>query len=104
MHDALTKREIQNYHLMQTEEATVLVSSLLRHSDNHKERVAVSTITFIVYYHPLIMSGNDHAVEGIEKFNDRFAETVAMGSYYVDYFFWMDTSLLGPGLVFDYSL
>ena len=76
---------------MQTKEATVLVSSLLKHSGNHKQdghfkRVAASTIMSIVYDHPTIMSDHDHAVEGIEKFNDRFAETVAMGSYYVDIF------------------
>ena len=93
-HDALTKRAIQNYHPMQLKEATVLVSSLLKRSDNHKQdghfkRVTASTIMSIVYDYPTIMSDHDHAVEGIEKFNDRFAKTVAMGSYYVDIFPWI---------------
>ena len=93
-HEALTKRAIQNHQPMQTKEATVLVSSLLRHSDNRKQdghfkRLAASTIMSILYDYPTILSDHDHAVEGIEKFNDRLARTLTPGSYYVDMFPWM---------------
>ena len=75
-------------------EATVLVSSLLRHSANHKldallKRRAASTIMSIVYDYPTVLSDHDHAVEGIEKFGDRLAQALTMGSYFVDIFPWM---------------
>ena len=93
-HEALTKRAIQNYQPMQTKEATIPVSSLLRHSDNRKQdghfkRLAASTIMSILYDYPTILSDHDHAVEGIEKFDDYFAQTLTTGSYYVDIFPWM---------------
>ena len=93
-HEALTKRAIQNYHPVLTKEATVLISSLLRHSANHKldalfKRRAASTIMSIVYDYPTVLSDDDHAVEGIEKFNNRLAHALAMGSYFVDIFPWM---------------
>jgi len=93
-HEALTKRVIQNYHPIQMKEATILVSSLLRNSANHKQdghfkRLAASTIMSIVYDYPTILSDHDHAVEGVEKFNDHFARTLTMGSYFVDIFPWM---------------
>jgi len=93
-HEALTKRAIQNYHPILMKEATVLVSSLLRHSANHKHdglfrRRAASTIMSIVYDYPTVLSDHDHAIEGIEKFNDRLAQTLTMGSYFVDIFPWM---------------
>ena len=86
-HEALTKRAIQNYQPMQTKEATILVSSLLRHSDyrkqdDHFKRLAASTIMSILYDYPTILSDHDHAIEGIEKFNDRFAQTLTTGSLY----------------------
>ena len=69
-HEALTKGVIKNYHPIQMKEATILVSSLLRHSTNHKldahfKRLAVSTIMCIVYDHPTVLSDRDYAVEGI---------------------------------------
>jgi len=93
-HEALTKRVIQNYHPIQMKEATVLVSSLLRNSANRKQdvhfkRLAASTIMSILYDYPTILSDHDQAVEGIEKFNDRFAQALTMGSYFVDIFPWM---------------
>ena len=93
-HEALTKRAIQNYHPIQMKEATVLVSALLRHSANHKldglfKRRAASTIMSIVYDYPTVLSDDNHAVEGIEKFNDRLAQTLTTGSYLVDIFPWM---------------
>jgi cytochrome P450 len=93
-HEALTKRAIQNYHPIQMKEATILVSSLLRHSANHKQdghfkRRAASTIMSIVYDYPTILSDHDHAVEEIEKYNGRIAQALTMGSYFVDIFPWM---------------
>ena len=75
-------------------EATIVVSSLLKHSTNRKpdvhfKRLAASTIMSIVYDYPTILSNHDRGIEGIEKFNDRVAEAVTMGSYFVDIFPWM---------------
>jgi len=93
-HEALTKKSIQNYHPIQMKEATILVSSLLAPSanlkpDGHYKRLAASTIMSIVYDYPTILSEHDHAVEGIENFNDRIGHAVTMGSYFVDIFPWM---------------
>jgi hypothetical protein len=93
-HEALTKKSIQNYHPIQMKEATILVSSLLTPSanlkqDGHYKRLAASTIMSIVYDYPTIQSEHDHAVEGIEKFNDRISRALTMGSYFVDIFPWM---------------
>ena len=93
-HEALTKRAVQNYHPILMKEATVLVSSLLMHSANHNQhgdfhRRAVSTVMSIVYDYPTILSDHDYAVEGIERFNDRLAQALTMGSYFVDIFPWM---------------
>ena len=75
-------------------EATILVSSLLRHTLNDKldgdfKRLATSTIISIVYDHPTILSDNDcaAAVEGIEKLNVRLEKAMAVGSYFVNIFF-----------------
>ena len=93
-HEALTKKSIQNYHSIQMKEATILVSSLLTppvklKQEGQYKRLAASTIMSIVYDHPTILSEHDHAVEGIEKFNDRISHAVTMGSYIVDIFPWM---------------
>ena len=93
-HEALTKKSIQSYHPIQIKEATILISSLLTSSanlkqDGHYKRLAASTIMSIVYDYPTILSEHDHAVEGIEKFNDRIGRAVTMGSYFVDIFPWM---------------
>ena len=93
-HEALTKRAVQNYRPVQMKEATILVSSLLTPSaglkqDGHFKRSAASTIMSIVYDYPTIVSEHDHAVEGIEKYNDRLSYTMTMGYYLVDIFPWM---------------
>ena len=95
-HEALTKRAIQNYHPIQMKEATVLVSSLLRRSVNHKQdghwqfkRLSASTIMSIVYDYPTVLSEHDDAVKGIEKRIRRLAQAMTMGSYFVDIFPWM---------------
>ena len=93
-HEALSRRAVQNYHPIQTKEATILVSSLLTPSTNlkqnsHFNRLAASTIMSIVYDYPTIMSEHDQGVENIEKYNDRLSYAVIMGSYFVDIFPWM---------------
>ena len=93
-HEALTKTAVKKYNHIQTKEATVLVSSLLMPSsdlklDRHFKRLAASTIMSIVYDYPTILSGDDHAVEKIERYNDRLSHSAAMGSYFVDIFPWM---------------
>jgi len=104
-HEALTKRVIQNYHPIQIKEATILVSSLLRNPANHKpdvhfKRLAASTIMSILYDYPTILSEHDHAVEGIEKFNDRITQALTMGSYFVDILPWMKYIPARSGLCF----
>jgi hypothetical protein len=93
-HEALTKRALQGYHPIQMKEATILVSSLLTPSanlkqDRHFKRLAASSIMSIVYDYPTIKSDHDHAVEKIEKYNDRLSQALTMGSYFVDIFPWM---------------
>jgi hypothetical protein len=93
-HEALTKRAVKNYHLIQMKEATILVSSLLTPSanlkqDRHFKRLAASTVMSIIYDYPTIMSEHDYAVEKIEKYNDRLGHALALGSYFVDIFPWM---------------
>jgi cytochrome P450 len=94
-HEALTKRAIQNYHSIQMKEATILTSSLLmpstdRKQDRHFRRTATSTIMSILYDYPTVMSEHDHAVEKIEKFIDHLSHALAVGSYFVDIFPWMN--------------
>ena len=94
-HESLTKRVVQNYHPIQTKEATILVSSLLAPSadlkqDRHFKRLATSTIMSIVYDYPTIMSEHDHAVENIERYLDRLSSAFTVGSYFVDIFPWMN--------------
>jgi cytochrome P450 len=93
-HEALTMRAIQYYHPIQMKEATILVSLLLAPStnlkqDRHFKRLAASTIMSIVYDYPTIMSEHDHAVEKVERYNDRTSHATGMGSYFVDIFPWM---------------
>ena len=94
-HESLTKRMVQNYQPIQTKEATILVSSLMAPSadlkqDRHFKRLAASTIMSIVYDNPTIMTEHDHAVENIEKYNDRISYAFTVGSYFVDIFPWMN--------------
>jgi len=42
----------------------------------------------IVYDYPTILSDDENAIEGIEKFNSQLVQAVTMGSY-VDIFPWM---------------
>jgi cytochrome P450 len=93
-HEALTKRAVQAYRPIQMKEATILVSSLLTPSanlkqDRHFKRLAASTIMSIVYDYPTIVSEHDHAIEKIEKYNDRLSHAMTPGSYFVDIFPWM---------------
>ena len=93
-HEALTKRAVKNYNLIQTKEATVLVSSLLMPSSNlkqdrHFKRLAASTIMSIVYDYPTIMSEHDPTFEKIERHINRTGHAAEMGSYFVDIFPWM---------------
>ena len=94
-HEALTKRAVQRYYPIQMKEATILVSSLLKRSaslkqDEHFKRLAASTIMSIVYDHPTIRSEHDHAVEKIQRYNDRMSHASNVGSYFVDIFPWMN--------------
>ena len=94
-HEALTKRVVQSYHPIQMKEATILVSSLLKPSanlklDEHFKRLAASTIMSIVYDYPTIMTEHNHAVEEIEKYNDRMSRATVVGTYLVDVFSWMN--------------
>ena len=111
-HEALTKRAIQNYQPIQTKEATILLSSLLKkHSANQKQdsrykRLAASTIMSIVYDYPAIQTDNERIaeVEGIENFNDRLIEALTLGSFFVDIFPWMKYIPARSWLYFDNSL
>jgi hypothetical protein len=93
-HEALTKRVVQNYHPIQTKEATILASSLVLSSadvDLPKEfhRTAASTIMSIVYDYPTLESINDPAVKSIEDFILRISKAMKPGRYLVNIFPWM---------------
>lgn len=94
-HEALTRRTVQNYHPIQTKEASILISSLLAPSaslrqDAHFKRLAASTIMSIVYDYPTVTSEHDDVIEKIETYNDRNSHAVIMGSYLVDVFPWIN--------------
>jgi hypothetical protein len=93
-HEALTKRVVQNYHPIQTKEATILASSLLSPCDGlglekHFHRLAASTILSIVYDYPTLESIDDPILEKVEAYNLRISHAVTPGSFYVDIFPWM---------------
>jgi hypothetical protein len=95
-HEALTKRAVQNYHPIQTKEATILASSLLSPSgsdglglEKQFHRLAASTILSIVYDYPTLESIDDPILEQIEAYNLRISHAVTPGSFYVDFFPWM---------------
>jgi len=93
-HEALTKRVVQNYHPIQTKEATILVSSLLLLSadfnlEKQFHRVAASTILSIVYDYPTLESIHDPAVKKIEDYVLRISHAAVPGSYFVNIFPWM---------------
>jgi hypothetical protein len=72
-HEVLTKRVVQNYHPIQTKEATILVSSLLLPSadfnlERQFHRVSASTILSIVYDYLALESIHDPAVKNIEDY------------------------------------
>lgn len=91
-HEALTKRVIQDYHPIQTKEATILVSSLLTSSASLKmqfKRLAASTILSICYDYPTLVSEHDPTLEKIEEYNARTGAAALPGAYFVDMFPWM---------------
>ena len=93
-HEALTKRVVQNYHPIQTKEATILVSSLLLPSadfnlEGQFHRVSASTILSIVYDYPTLESIHDPAVKHIEDYVLRISHASLPGSYFVNIFPWM---------------
>jgi len=93
-HEALTKRVVQNYHPIQTKEATILTLSLLSSSSSFNlekqfHRVTASTILSIVYDYPTLESINDHVLEKIEDYLSRLSYAAMPGNYFVDIFPWM---------------
>ena len=93
-HEALTKRVVQNYHPIQTKEATILASSLLSSSadvnlSKHFHRTGASAIMSIVYDYPTLESINDPAVKNIEDYVLRISHSIRSGGYLVDIFPWM---------------
>ena len=93
-HEALTKRVVQNYHPIQTKEAIILASSLIKPSadiDLSQEfhRTAASTILSIVYDYPTLESINDPVVKNIEDYVLRLGKALRPGKYLVDILPWM---------------
>ena len=93
-HEALTKRVVQDYHPIQTKEATLLAVSLLYPSSGFNleklfHRVTASTILSIVYDYPTLESINDHVLEKIEDYVSRLGYAAMPGNYFVDIFPWM---------------
>ena len=93
-HEALTKSAVQNYHPIQTKEATILVSSLLATSascnrDKQFQRLAASTVMSIVYDFPTLASEHDRTIEKINEYVRRLSHAATPGSYLVNIFPWM---------------
>ena len=93
-HEALTKRAVQNYHHIQTKEATILASSLLSPCDGlglekQFHRLAASIILSIVYDYPTLESIDDPMLEKVEAYNLRVGHAMTPGSFYVVIFPWM---------------
>ena len=93
-HEALTKRAVQNYHPIQTKEATILASSLVSSSadvdlPNEFHRAGASTIMSIIYDYPTLESKDHPAVKNIEDFMLRVSNAMTPGRYLVDIFPWM---------------
>src|SRR6266851_4414740 len=93
-HEALTKRVVQNYHPIQTKEATFLTSLLLSSSASFNpekpfHRLAASTILSIVYDHTTIESIDDPTIKKIEDYVFRVSHAATPGNFLVDIFPWM---------------
>ena len=90
-HEALTKEAVQRYHPIQTKEATIMVSALLKSPENrekHIQRTTTSTIMSILYDYPTLTSGLDKAVRDIDRNIHWVAQAAARNSF-VEFFPWM---------------
>jgi hypothetical protein len=90
-HEALTKVAVQRYHSTQTKEATILASALLANPENreqHIQRTAASTIMSISYDYPTLASGQDKAVQSMDRIV-HWAARGAAGTSFVEFFPWM---------------
>ena len=90
-HEALTKVAVQRYHPVQTKEATILVSALLADPENrekHIQRTAASAIMSITYDYPTLASGQDKAVQEMDK-SIHFTARAAAGTFLVEFFPWI---------------
>ena len=90
-HEALSKVVVQRYHPIQTKEATILVSALLESPENrdqHIQRTTASTIMSILYDYPTLVSGQDKAVQDIDR-NIHWTAQAAIRTSLVEFFPWM---------------
>jgi hypothetical protein len=90
-HEALSKVAVPRYHPILTKEATILASALLSNPENrgqHIQRTTASTIMSILYDHPTLASGQDKAVQDIDR-NIHHSARALMGMSFVEFFPWM---------------
>ena len=90
-HEALTKVAVQRYHPVQTKEAILMVSALLANPENQEEhikRAAASTIMSIMYDHPTLISGQDKAVQDMDRLIHEGSRATT-GTSLVEFFPWM---------------
>ena len=90
-HEALTKVAMQRYQLIQTKEAMIFVSALLESPENleqHIQRTAASTIISITYGYPTLTSGQDKAIQDMNR-QIHWAAQAAAGNSLVEFFPWM---------------
>ena len=90
--EALTKVAVQRYYPIQTKEATILVSDLLTNPENrdqHIQRTTTSTIMSILYDHPTVASGQDKAVQDIDRNSIHRTTQAAVRTSLVEFFPWM---------------
>jgi len=91
-HDALTKSVVQRYHPIQTKEANILATSLLRNPKDRKQhfiRAGASTIMAILYDYPSIPSEHDDAIEEIDRSIQWTVQAAGLGTSLVEFLPWM---------------
>jgi hypothetical protein len=91
-HEALTKSVVQRYHPIQTKEANILATSLLKDPKDRKQhflRAGASTIMAILYDYPSLPSEHDNAIEQIDRSMQWTTQAAGLGTSLVEFLPWM---------------
>ena len=91
---ALSKEAVQDFELILTKEATLLVSALLTGSSNsdhqkHFQRAGTSVIMSILYDYPTFISERDTIIKEIDTVTRRVCHAAKPGNFLFELFPWM---------------